>query len=309
MRLCRRMGTWLVLLPLLVGSLAAGCAGSGSAVQEPSQGSTTTGAGADKPLMNLVTFPVDYGAIQAQVVRRSLESKGYPVKMHEVGGGLALIYLGLAQGEYDIFTDAWSFHDVYFDEHSGKIEMIGNIYGENVPTGLVVPSYLVEQYGLKSIEDLKAHRDLFRGKIYGYEAGTGGMNRTEKAVEVYELDGWEIVYGSVPTLMAELKANYDREQPIVYVGWRPHPSMSMMDLQFLEDPQDVYGTNHVGVGVNVDLQTKAPEVYSYLKKHVVPTKDVEAMMQESDEDLDKAFALGSQWWEEHKKITESWWNE
>ena len=258
--------------------------------------------------IKIVGFSVEYGAIQAQVFMRSLEAKGYTWEYTETNS-MGPLYLGIAQGDYDVFTDSWmpEFHKEYYDTHPGKLEIIGNLYGENVPTGLVVPQFVIDEYGIKSFDDLKGNSDVFGGKIFGYEPGTGGMMKTEKVVETYGLeDEYEIVYGSVPILMAEVKAKYDLGKPIVYCGWRPHPTMAMMDLVFLEDPQAIFGTNYVGVCVNSTLKDRAPDVYHYLQNQVVPLLDVEAMMAES-ETVDDAMALADQWWEANQELVESWW--
>lgn len=258
--------------------------------------------------IKIVGFSVEYGAIQSQVFMSALESKGYTWEYTETNS-MGPLYLGVAQGDYDVYLDSWmpEFHKVYYDTQGDKIELIGNLYGQNVPTGLVVPQFVVDEYGIDSFEDLKGNGDIFGGKIYGYEAGTGGMMKTEDVVAFYNLaDEYEIVYGSVPTLMAEVKAKYDSHTPIVYCGWRPHPTMAMMDLTFLKDPENIFGTNYVGVCVNSDLKNWAPDVYHYLQNQTVPLPDVEAMMAKADT-VDEAMALAKDWYEQHKAEVDSWW--
>ncbi len=261
-----------------------------------------------KPTINIVGFSVKYGAIQAQVLISSLEDKGYPYTYTETNN-MGPLYLAVAQGDYDIFPDSWmpEFHKVYYDTHGDSIEFVGNLYGTDVPTGLVVPQFVVDQYGITSIADLKGNSEIFDGKIFGYEAGTGGMMKTEQSIEEYGLESFEIVYGSVPTLYAEVYAKYELGEPIVYCGWRPYPAMSELDLVFLEDPEQVFGTNYVGACVNSDLKTKAPDVYEYISNQLVPLDEVEAMMAEADT-VQEAMDLAKVWWNEHQTLIESWWS-
>jgi glycine betaine/proline transport system substrate-binding protein len=296
-----------ILTVLIIASISFGVYGCNGTDDNGGNGDNGNGGDEPKPTINIVGFSVKYGAIQAQVLISSLEEHDYPYTYVETNN-MGPLYLGIAQGDYDIYPDSWmpEFHKIYYDTHGDAIELVGNLYGEDCPTGLVVPQYVVDQYGITSIADLKDNAEVFDGKIYGYEAGTGGMMKTEQSVDDYGLEGYEIVYGSVPTLYAEVYAKYNLGEPIVYCGWRPYPAMADLDLVFLEDPELTFGTNYVGTCVNSNLKTKAPDVYEYISNQVVPLAEVEAMMAQA-ETVEEAMALAEQWWSDNKALVESWW--
>lgn len=78
-------------------------------------------------------------------------------------------------------------------------------------------------------------------KITGIDPGAGIMEATEKAIDEYGLDKWEVTTGSGAAMTASLKKAYDKEKPIIVTGWTPHWKFAKFDLKYLDDPKGVYG--------------------------------------------------------------------
>lgn len=170
--------------------------------------------------------------------KRILEDEGYSVSLTQLDA--APVYAGLAAGDIDFFTDAWlpTTHEDYWNEYGDQLEDI-NVWYDKGTLELTVPTYLED---INSIADLKGNADMFGGVIVGIEPGAGLTRLTREAVMPgYELDGYELLEGSTPAMLAELDRAIDREEPIVVTLWRPHWVYAAHDLKDLDDPQGLFG--------------------------------------------------------------------
>ncbi|NUP20985.1 MAG: glycine/betaine ABC transporter permease, partial [Streptomyces sp.] len=83
----------------------------------------------------------------------------------------------------------------------------------------------------------------------------------------YGLDGtYEVVDGSTPAMLAELKRAYAKKEPVVVTLWSPHWAYSDYDLKKLKDPKGAWGK---GDGVHTltrkGFASDNPEVGRWLK--------------------------------------------
>lgn len=250
-----------------------------------------------------------YDVIQINIIAKAIEEKGYDVEVKDIYE-MGLMYAAVGDGSVDFYADAWlpALQESYLESNEGSIVVGGDLYGEDVPLGWAIPGYTADEYNINSLEDLKGKADLFGGKIYGYEAGTGGSERSLVALEEYGLeDEYEFITGSVPALMAELKANYDSGKPVMVVLWRPHPVFTQMDVSMLDDPKDVFGTNYVRYIAHDEFVENNPEIVSFLDNVLIPLLDIEEMMLLNEEQGLTEDEVAQDWYDEHKSTIETWW--
>ncbi len=168
-----------------------------------------------------------------------LEDNGYTVEQQQLDAGL--LFEGLAQGDLDLFFDAWlpNTHADYWELHSENVEDLG-MWLDEAPLTWTVPAYMED---FNSIADLAGNGDTFGGQIVGIEA-SAGLTRIsrDEVIPTYGLDGeYELVESSTPAMLAELDNAINNEEPIVVTLWRPHPAYANYDLKDLEDPENALG--------------------------------------------------------------------
>jgi len=243
----------------------------------------------------------NYDVIQANIIAKAIEDKGYEVEVKDIYE-MGLMYAAVGDGSVDFYPDAWlpALQESYLEANKDTTVVGGDLYGENVPLGWAIPGYTQDEQNITSLEDLKGKGDLFGGKIYGYEAGTGGTERSLAALEEYGLDDeYEFVTGSVPALMAELKANMNLGEPVMVVLWRPHPVFTQLDVRMLDDPKDVFGTNYVRYIANDEFVENNPEIVSFLDNVLIPLTDIEEMMLLNEEQGLTEDEIAQNWYDEH----------
>ncbi|MFD5101362.1 ABC transporter permease/substrate binding protein [Streptomyces albidochromogenes] len=184
-------------------------------------------------------IPWDEGIASTFLWKELLERRGYEVDAQQYEAGS--LYTGQATGQIDIQTDSWLpvTHEKYWAKYRDDLEDMGSWYG---PTSLElsVPSYMK---GIDSLDDLKGRSDRFKGRIIGIEPSAGMMGLLkDKVLKDYGLEGeYEVVDGSTPGMLAELKRAYAEKEPVVTTLWSPHWAYSTYDLRKLKDPKGSWG--------------------------------------------------------------------
>ncbi|MCD7441971.1 ABC transporter permease/substrate binding protein [Streptomyces lincolnensis] len=242
--------TWLKADPGLIDKLAP--------VQD-----TTVPAEAKRPV-DVAWFPWDEDIAVTYLWKNVLERRGYKLNLKQMDVGP--VYTGLASGDLDLNFDAWLPYAQanYWDKNKDRLTDLGTWY-EPTSLEVAVPSYVK---GVKSYEDLKGKADLFDGKIIGIEPGTGEMNLLKtKVLPGYGLDKeYDVVDGSTPAMLAELKRAYAKKQPVAVVLWSPHWAYSQYDLTKLKDDKKLFGEgNTIRTIANEKFPAQYPQLTKWIK--------------------------------------------
>ncbi|MFF5311841.1 ABC transporter permease/substrate binding protein [Streptomyces massasporeus] len=221
-----------------------------------------TPAEAEQPL-DVAWFPWDEDIAVTYLWKNVLERRGYKLNLKQMDVGP--VYTGLASGDLDLNFDAWLPYAQknYWDKNKDRLKDLGTWY-EPTSLELAVPSYVK---GVDSLEDLKGKSSTFKGKIIGIEPGTGEMDLLKnKVLPGYGLDKeYEVVDGSTPAMLAELKRAYAKKEPIAVTLWSPHWAYSDYELTKLKDPRKAFGEGNT---IRTISNEKFPEEYPQLTKWI-----------------------------------------
>jgi glycine betaine/proline transport system substrate-binding protein len=271
----------VVVLALVAGGLGMfGGHGVGSTTVAAAVSGSDVGQGKK---ITMGYLPWDEGVATTFLWKEMLEERGYRVdaKQYEAGS----LYTGQANGQIDIQTDSWlpTTHAAYWAKYGKRLEDMGAWYGQT-SLELSVPSYVK---GVTSLADLKGKSSLFKGRIIGIEPSAGEMSLLKtKVLKAYGLQGeYQVVDGSTPSMLSELKRAYQKKEPVVVVLWSPHWAYSTYHLTKLKDPKNAWGK---GDGIHI-LTRKGfsgddPVVASWLKKFTMTEQQLgglEAMIQKT----------------------------
>ena len=245
----------LMGMTLLVG--VAGCASPGET--DDASGAVDT----NKEVISIGVTPYPHLDIIATILETGYQELGYPTE--RVEGDVGFMYLGISQGDIDIYPDGWLpvLHGNYIERYGDKLE-VGEVLYEKVSMGITVPTYMED---INTIQDLKDHADLFDNRIVGIEPSAGIMLTATETVEAYEMgDVIEILESSTPAMLAEVDTAIRAEEPVAFLGWRPHIMFSEYDLKVLEDDKGIWAPDDVLAVTTAGLKDKAPEAYEFSQK-------------------------------------------
>ncbi len=188
---------------------------------------------------------------------RVLKGLGYTPKAEVLS--LPVTYTAMKNKDIDVFLGNWmpsqdGDRKPYIEDKS-VVETNMNLKGAKYT--LAVPKYLYDA-GLKDFKDIKKFKDQLKGKIYGIEPGNDGNRLVSEMIHddaKWGLKGFEVVESSEQGMLAEVERAAKKKDPIVFLGWAPHPMNAKYDMQYLAGGDDVFGPDFGGANVFTNVRT------------------------------------------------------
>jgi glycine betaine/proline transport system substrate-binding protein len=199
-----------------------------------------------------------------------LHGLGYETKINDLE--VPQVYIGLAGGDVDVFLGNWmptmeSIIAKFRDD--GSVETVrANLEGAKYT--LAVPKYTYDA-GLQSFQDIAKFNDQLDGKIYGIEPGNDGNKLIIDMIDkdTFGLKDFDLVESSEQGMLSQVQRAVDRNEPIVFLGWEPHPMNSKLDMAYLSGGDDIFGPNFGGATVYTNVRKgyldECPNVGQFLK--------------------------------------------
>jgi glycine betaine/proline transport system substrate-binding protein len=110
--------------------------------------------------------------------------------------------------------------------------------------------------GIKDFKDIAAQKDALEGQIYGIEPGNDGNRLILDMIASgpFGLDGFEVVESSEQGMLAEVAKRSDAGEPIIFLGWEPHPMNANFKMTYLTGGDDYFGPNFGGAVVDTNVR-------------------------------------------------------
>ncbi len=176
-----------------------------------------------------------------------LEALGYQTETNILS--VPVTYAGLAEGDIDVFLGNWMptmEGDIASYREAGTVETVRtNLEGAKYT--LATNEYGAA-LGISDFSNIKDHAEELENRIYGIEAGNDGNRLILDmiAADKFGLGGFELVESSEQGMLAEVDRKTSAGQPIVFLGWEPHPMNTNFKLTYLSGGDDVFGPNFGG---------------------------------------------------------------
>ncbi len=290
-----------VMRILLAGALSLAAFGQAAVAAEPESCST-------------VRFSdVGWTDITATTATASvlLQALGYETDVKVLS--VPVTYSSLKNKDIDIFLGNWmptQEADVrpFLDDKS--VESFGpNLVGAKYTLATNAKG---AELGIKSFEDIATHKDALQGKIYGIEPGNDGNRLIIDMVEndTFGLKDFEVVESSEQGMLAQVARTNKAGEPIVFLGWEPHPMNANFELTYLEGGDDVFGPNFGGAEVYTNVRAgyteECPNVGTFIKnlKFSLPMENeiMGSILNDGDDPEDAA----TKWLKANPDAIESW---
>ncbi|MGI1662720.1 choline ABC transporter substrate-binding protein [Palleronia sp. KMU-117] len=240
-----------------------------------------------------------------------LEALGYDTDIKILS--VPVTYTSLAAGDIDVFLGNWMptmEADIAPYRDAGTVDTVrANLEGAKYT--LAVNAKAAE-LGITNFADIAGQKDALEGKIYGIEPGNDGNRLIMDmiAADAFGLSGFDVVESSEQGMLAQV-ARADRlGEPVVFLGWEPHPMNANFDLTYLEGGDDWFGPNLGGATVYTNTSSgyveECPNVGKLLQNlEFTLAMENEIMGSILDDGRDPAVAATA-WIEANPGVLDAW---
>lgn len=166
-------------------------------------------------------------------------------------------YSALSTGDVDVFLGNWM---PTMEADIAPYREAGTV--ETVRTNLVGAKYTLATnaagaaLGIKDFADIAKHKDELDGKIYGIEPGNDGNRLIMDMIDgnAFGLQGFEVVESSEQGMLAQVERAGKSNDPVIFLGWEPHPMNANFAMSYLTGGDDFFGPNFGGAEVATNVR-------------------------------------------------------
>ncbi|MAY63621.1 MAG: glycine/betaine ABC transporter substrate-binding protein [Rhizobiales bacterium] len=166
-------------------------------------------------------------------------------------------YTSLKNKDIDVFLGNWMptmEGDIAPYREDGSVETVReNLEGAKYTLATNAKG---AELGIKSFEDIAKHKDELDGKIYGIEPGNDGNRLILDMIsaDTFGLKDFDVVESSEQGMLAQVARAEKSDEPVVFLGWEPHPMNANFKLTYLSGGDDVFGPDYGGATVYTNVR-------------------------------------------------------
>jgi glycine betaine/proline transport system substrate-binding protein len=158
----------------------------------------------------------------------------------------------MAEGDIDVFLGNWMptmEGDIAPYREAGTVETVrANLEGAKYTLAV---NAAAAELGIKDFADISKHSDALDGKIFGIEPGNDGNRLIQSMIDgdSFGLSGFEVAESSEQGMLAQVDRASRKGDPIVFLGWEPHPMNANFEMSYLTGGDEFFGPNFGGATV------------------------------------------------------------
>ncbi|MCC5959874.1 MAG: choline ABC transporter substrate-binding protein [Rhodobacteraceae bacterium] len=161
-------------------------------------------------------------------------------------------YTSMANGDVDVFLGNWMptmEADIASYRDAGTVDTVRrNLSGAKYTLATNAAGAAL---GIENFEDIVTQAEALESRIYGIEPGNDGNRLILDMIEAdaFGLSAFEVVESSEQGMLAQVARADRRDEPVVFLGWEPHPMNANFDLTYLAGGDDWFGPDFGGAEV------------------------------------------------------------
>ena len=195
-----------------------------------------------------------------------LEALGYDTDIKVLS--VPVTYISLAQGDVDVFLGNWMptmEADIAPYRDAGTVDTVRDNLNGTAYT--LATNAAGAALGIATFADIAANADALNGKIYGIEAGNDGNRIVMDLIDAdtFGMSAVEMVESSEQGMLAQVARASRKGEPIIFLGWAPHPMNSNFEVTYLTGGEEWFGSEgDVYTNTRAGYVDECPNVGAFL---------------------------------------------
>ncbi len=240
-----------------------------------------------------------------------LKALGYDTDIKVLS--VPVTYTSLAAGDIDIFLGNWmptQASDIGPYSEAGTVDTVrANLKGAKYTLAVNKPAM---EMGIKDFADIAKFKDALHGEIFGIEPGNDGNHMIQSMIDTndFGLSGFEVKESSEQGMLAQVARATRKGEPIVFLGWEPHPMNTTFEMGYLSGGDKYFGPDFGGATVYTNTRAgyvkECPNTGKFLQNlEFTLTMENEIMGAILDQGADPTKAA-SDWLGAHPDVWAGW---
>ncbi len=226
---------------------------------------------------------------------------------------IPVMYASMKNSDIDVYLGNWMptmavDRKPYLED--GSIEVIGaNLVGAKFT--LAVPDYTYAA-GLRHFADIQRFAAQLHHSIYGIEPGNDGNRLVLSMLQqnLFGLGDFKLIESSEQGMLAEVERATRNHEPIVFLGWDPHPMNMRFRLRYLQGGDAVFGPDSgsatVYTNTRAGYSAACPNIGHLLRNLSFTLQGERQVMDAVLNQHQPAQAAAKTWVEAHPEVVHSW---
>ena len=240
-----------------------------------------------------------------------LDALGYDTEIKLLS--VPVTYTSLKNGDIDVFLGNWMptmEADIAPYREDGSVETVReNLEGAKYT---LATNAAGAKLGIDDFGKIATQSDALDGKIYGIEPGNDGNRIILDMIsgDAFGLKSFELVESSEQGMLAQVSRLDKRDEPIVFLGWAPHPMNANFELTYLAGGDDHFGPDFGGATVYTNVRkgytdecSNVGALLKNLKFSLAMENEIMGAILDDGEEPSKAAKA---WLKAHPDVLDAW---
>lgn len=181
-------------------------------------------------------------------------------------------YTSMANNDIDVFLGNWMptmEADIAPYREAGTVDTVRrNLAGAKYT---LAANAAAAGLGISEFADIADHAEALQNRIYGIEPGNDGNRLILDMIEAdaFGLSGFQVVESSEQGMLAQVQRSERRDEPMIFLGWEPHPMNANFEMTYLAGGDDWFGPDFGGAEVYTNTRAgfveECPNVGQFLQ--------------------------------------------
>ncbi|WP_149778375.1 choline ABC transporter substrate-binding protein [Roseovarius litoreus] len=179
-----------------------------------------------------------------------LQALGYETDIKVLS--VPVTYTSMAQGDIDVFLGNWMptmEGDIAPYREAGTVDTVrANLEGAKYTLATNAAGAAL---GITDFAKIVEHAEALDNTIYGIEPGNDGNRLIMDMIAdgAFGLTEFEVKESSEQGMLAQVARATRRDEPIIFLGWEPHPMNANFEMTYLTGGDDWFGPDLGGATV------------------------------------------------------------